>query len=113
MRMADRADVSLHLKKVRIPYFELVPTLRIRVMQPFLCLAQMWKKHYKVDGQVTQHLSPFEQNIVSPLFKYLIPNTIQRITKFVTVAGPAVATGLAVYYWAEWKHKDLAYHHRN
>jgi hypothetical protein len=73
----------------------------------------MWKKHYKIDGQVIQTLSPFEQEIVAPLLKHLIPNTIKRITKFVTVAGPAVVTGLAVYYWADWKHSDLAYHHRH
>lgn len=66
-----------------------------------------------MDGQVTQHLSPFEQNIVSPLFKYMPGNTIKRIKQFVMEAGPGLGLGVAVYYWAEWKYKDLAYHHRN
>jgi hypothetical protein len=32
-------------------------------------LKKLWKKHVPVNGMVTQHLSPFEQHIVSPLFK--------------------------------------------
>ena len=32
-------------------------------------LKKLWKKHTHVDGMVVQHLSPFEQNIMTPLFK--------------------------------------------
>eukprot|EP01032_Pedospumella_encystans_P022217 gene22217-25174_t len=88
MNMAERADVQPALKK-------------------------LWKKHYKVDGQVTQHLSPFEQSILGPLFKNLIPNTIKRIKNFVIVAGPGLGSGAFAYYYCEWKYKDLAYHHRS
>lgn len=73
---------------------------------------QLWKKHYKVDGQVTQHLSPFEQNIVSPLIKHFPENTMKRAIKFVTEAGAGLGLGVFVYYWSEWKFADLAYHHR-
>ena len=27
-------------------------------------LKKLWKKHYDVNGEITQHLSPFEQKIV-------------------------------------------------
>jgi len=72
----------------------------------------LWKKHYKVDGQVTQHLSPFEQNIVGPLLKNFVPNAIKRVKKFACEAGPGLSVGAIAYYWCEWKYKDLAYHHR-
>jgi len=32
-------------------------------------LKKLWKKHVPVNGMITQHLSPFEQHVVSPLFK--------------------------------------------
>jgi hypothetical protein len=72
----------------------------------------LWKKHYKVDGQVTQHLSPFEQKIVAPLMKDFVKNTMTRMFWFLLEAGPGLGCGIAVYFWAEWKYKELAYHHR-
>ena len=72
----------------------------------------MWKKHYDVDGQVTQHLSPFEQNIVSPMFKDAHTKIFKKVTEFLFEAGPGLAFGIAVFYWGNAKHKDLAYHHR-
>ena len=72
----------------------------------------MWKKHYKVDGQVTQHLSPFEQKIVGPLLKELPKKMLMRAKDFLLEAGPGLGTGLFVYWWAEKKHKEIAFHHR-
>lgn len=73
---------------------------------------QLWKKHYQVDGQVTQHLSPFEQNIVSPMFKDAHTKILKKIISFAKEAGPGLGLGVIVYYWGESTHKELAYHHR-
>ena len=72
----------------------------------------MWKKHYKVDGQVTQHLSPFEQHIVSNWFKEIPTKFIKRVGEFLAEAGPGLALGVAIFYYGEYKHKEIAYHHR-
>eukprot|EP00601_Ochromonadales_sp_CCMP2298_P004908 CAMPEP_0173181938 /NCGR_PEP_ID=MMETSP1141-20130122/7557_1 /TAXON_ID=483371 /ORGANISM="non described non described, Strain CCMP2298" /LENGTH=86 /DNA_ID=CAMNT_0014104971 /DNA_START=75 /DNA_END=335 /DNA_ORIENTATION=- len=75
-------------------------------------LKKLWKKHYKVDGQVTQMLSPFEQSIISPMMKDMPAKIMKRVTEFLIEAGPGLGCGLAVFFWAEWKFGDLAYHHR-
>lgn len=73
----------------------------------------MWKKHYKVDGQVTQHLSPFEQHVVTSFLKEMPAKFLQRAKEILFEAGPGLAVGVAVYYWGDWKHKDIAFHHRS
>ncbi len=72
----------------------------------------MWKKYYPVDGLVTQHLSPFEQKIVSPLFKSLPGNFLKKAKAFLFEAGLGLGFGIWVWQWGEKKHKEIAYHHR-
>ena len=72
----------------------------------------MWKKHYKIDGRVTQHLSPFEQNIVSPMMKTMPEKIAEKARSFLLEAGAGLGFGLFVFYWADWKYTDIAYHHR-
>lgn len=72
----------------------------------------MWKKHYKVDGQVTQHLSPFEQHINKSWLKELPAKIVKKVTEGILEAGPGLGLGIAILYWGEWKHKEIAYHHR-
>ena len=62
---------------------------------------------------VSQHLSPFEQNIVSPMFKDAGYKIFKKVSEFAIEAGPGLLCGVFVYYWAEAKHKELAYHHRS
>ena len=62
---------------------------------------QWWTKHYNVDGQVTQHLSPFEQNVMTPMFKTAFQNTLKRIKNFVIEAGPGLSFGIGVYVWGK------------
>jgi hypothetical protein len=73
----------------------------------------MWKKHYQVDGQISQHLSPLEQNIVSPMFKDLWSNLQHRIVSFVFEAGPGLGLGYVIFVWGDKKHTELALKHRN
>ena len=72
----------------------------------------MWYKHFEVNGQVTRQMSPFELNVVGPLIKGGFSNMFHMISKFLLEGGPAVAIGAYVYYWAEKKHKEIAFHHR-
>eukprot|EP00607_Mallomonas_marina_P008198 CAMPEP_0182416564 /NCGR_PEP_ID=MMETSP1167-20130531/911_1 /TAXON_ID=2988 /ORGANISM="Mallomonas Sp, Strain CCMP3275" /LENGTH=93 /DNA_ID=CAMNT_0024589459 /DNA_START=59 /DNA_END=343 /DNA_ORIENTATION=+ len=76
-------------------------------------LKKMWKKHYKVDGLVTQHLSPFEQNIVSPMLYDARSKITKKLQEWLFEIGPAFITAVTIYYWADWKYKQLAYHHRD
>ena len=58
-------------------------------------------------------LSPFEQNIVSGMFHDAGSKIFKKVADFAMEAAPGLLVGIAVYYWAEWKHKDLAFHHRS
>ena len=73
----------------------------------------MWKKHTPVEGRITQHLSPLEQNIVTPMFKDFWSNLQHRIFGFLVEAGPGLGIGYAVYAWGESKHVEIAMSHRN
>lgn len=88
VRLAERTDIAPALKK-------------------------LWKKHHHIDGQVTQTLSPFEQKIVSPMFKDGYAKLYKKFFEFARDAGPAVIFFGVLYQWAEWKHKEIAFHHRD
>lgn len=77
-----------------------------------IIVAQMWKKHYEVNGQITQHLSPFEQKVVTPMFKDAHIKIYQKVSSFLLEAGVGLGLGIFVYYWGEAEHKAIAYHHR-
>lgn len=77
-----------------------------------ICCIQVWKKHFKVDGLVTQHVSPFEQHIVAPLLKELPGKASKKVRDFLIEAGPGLGLGVLIYWYGEKKHKDIAFHHR-
>ena len=72
----------------------------------------MWTKHYKVDGQVTQHLSPFEQRIVTPMFKDMGSKIFNKVFTFALEAGPGLFVGIVTFKWANDKFDELSFHHR-
>eukprot|EP01038_Epipyxis_sp_PR26KG_P010568 gene10568-14195_t len=76
-------------------------------------LYKWWSKYTKVDGQVTQHLSPFEQKIVSPMFKDMPAKILKKLKQFLLEAGPGLGCGLCVYFYGDYKYKEIAYHHRS
>ena len=76
-------------------------------------LWQLWKKHYAVDGQVSQHLSPFEQNILSPMFKDGYTKVFNKVKEFALEAGPGISIGIITYFWAEYEYARLAFEHRS
>lgn len=65
-----------------------------------------------MDGLVTQHLSPFEQHINKSWLKELPKKAFKKVTEGVLEAGVGLGLGIAVFIYGDWKHKDLAYHHR-
>jgi len=73
---------------------------------------QLWKKHYAIDGQVTRHLSPMEQKIVSPMFKDAHTKIFKKIFEFAIEAGPGLITGIVVFKWSNDKFEELAHAHR-
>mmetsp|Transcript_20281 Transcript_20281/g.27923 ORF Transcript_20281/g.27923 Transcript_20281/m.27923 type:complete len:97 (+) Transcript_20281:7-297(+) len=76
-------------------------------------LKKLWKKHYQVDGMVTQHLSPFEQNIVTPMFKDAPLKIAKKLKEYTFEAGAGLSLGVFVFFWGDYEHKNIAYHHRN
>jgi hypothetical protein len=72
----------------------------------------LWKKHYNIDGQVTQHLSPFEQKIVAPMFKDAHIKIMKKIAEMAIEAGPGLLTGILVFNWSEAKFAEINFHHR-
>jgi Cytochrome b-c1 complex subunit 8 len=88
IRLAERSDIAPALKK-------------------------LWKKHHPIDGQVIQTLSPFEQKIVTPMFKDAYSKFYTKAFEFARDAGPALLFFSGLYYWAEWEHKQIAFHHRD
>jgi hypothetical protein len=91
-------------------FFTLPPSVGLTAFLSTRCRPQLWKKHYDVDGQVTQHLSPFEQNVVSPMFHDAGYKIFKKVSEFALEAGPGLLTGIMVYYWAEAKHKVSVQH---
>jgi len=87
-RMSERYDVHPALKKV--------------IKSPLLIslhnkhIFQLWKKHYQVDGMVTQHLSPFEQKIVSPMLKDAPLKIAKKLKEYTFEAGAGTYTQFIV-----------------
>jgi hypothetical protein len=79
----------------------------------YFLILQLWKKHYAIDGQVTQTLSPFEQNIISPMLHDVPGKVFAKMKEFALEAGPGLGLGIAVYYWAEANYKEQNFHHRD
>jgi hypothetical protein len=70
-------------------------------------------KHSHIDGEITRHVSPFEQEIMKPLLKDAFHNMTHKVLQLVKEAGPALLITGYVFWWAEKKHQEIAFHHRH
>ena len=75
-------------------------------------LFQWWYKHNKTDGLVTQHLSPFEQNVTGSLFKDAKKKIVDKVVGFLLEAGPGLSFGIGLYTWGNWEYERTHYNHR-
>jgi len=73
---------------------------------------RLWKKYFPINGQVQQHLSPFEQQIAGPFMSKLPTNTVKEAVRLGLEAGPGLLVGIGIYMWSEAEHKNIAFHHR-
>eukprot|EP00602_Paraphysomonas_sp_CaronLab_P006264 CAMPEP_0185024248 /NCGR_PEP_ID=MMETSP1103-20130426/7247_1 /TAXON_ID=36769 /ORGANISM="Paraphysomonas bandaiensis, Strain Caron Lab Isolate" /LENGTH=76 /DNA_ID=CAMNT_0027557167 /DNA_START=119 /DNA_END=349 /DNA_ORIENTATION=+ len=71
-----------------------------------------WTKHYHVDGQVTQHLSPFEQNITKSLFKDMPKKVFGKVVSWLLEAFPGLILGVTAYTWGNYEYERVHYNHR-
>ncbi len=69
-------------------------------------------KYYHQDGVVMQHLSPYEQKVVTPLLKDLPYKFMMKFGKLAKTAGPAFVCFVGVLYFGETQHKANLFHHR-
>ena len=70
--------------------------------------------HYPIHQLIpaSQHLSPFEQNINTSLFKDAKKKIVDKIVGFLLEAGPGLAFGLGIYTWGNWEYARTHYNHR-
>eukprot|EP00924_Labyrinthula_sp_SR-Ha-C_P001832 snap_masked-scaffold_148-processed-gene-0.2-mRNA-1 protein AED:0.06 eAED:0.16 QI:0/-1/0/1/-1/1/1/0/83 len=68
--------------------------------KPSIHLVKWWKSYQPVSGQMTRTLSPFQQDIITPLFRHMPENAVRRFTDNVLDVAPSVILGVSVIYWA-------------
>ena len=47
------------------------------------------------------------------MFKDIPAKVMKKLTEVLIEAGPGLFFGIGVYYWAEAKHKEIAFSHRS
>jgi hypothetical protein len=97
-----------HLKNVRIFSMFVFHNL----IFPIFLASQWWGKYYPVEGRVTQHLSPYEQNVTASLFKTLPAHFTKSSKKLVAEAWFGFFFLVSIYTWGNYEHKQVAFSHR-
>lgn len=75
-------------------------------------LVKWWKYYTPIKGQVTRTISPYRQDVLTPLFKNMPANAVRRVKENIWDSGPPLAIAIGVIYWAQWKHDQIARSHR-
>lgn len=76
-------------------------------------MQKWWNAYTPMTGQVTRSMSPFHYNVLGSLFKDAPTKLTHKVTDNLFDVAPGLLTGVAVVMWAEWKHEDIARHHRS
>jgi len=69
-------------------------------------LHKWWKAHEKINGQVIEHISPYQQKVVSTLFKH----PLQSIKSKAMGIWPAFPVFGGMFYFMHWAKET---HHHN
>jgi len=72
----------------------------------YLGLHKWWKAHEKINGQVIEHISPYQQKVVSTLFKH----PLQSIKSKAMGIWPAFPVFGGMFYFMHWAKET---HHHN
>mmetsp|Transcript_7202 Transcript_7202/g.11014 ORF Transcript_7202/g.11014 Transcript_7202/m.11014 type:complete len:91 (-) Transcript_7202:119-391(-) len=72
--------------------------------QPLPGLVKWWGKHTHVNGMVTEHISPYRQHIISPIFRDFGKKTAKRFTDNWFTAGVPFVGIASVGVWAQWQY---------
>jgi hypothetical protein len=72
----------------------------------YLGLHKWWKAHEKINGQVIEHISPYQQKVVSTLFKH----PLHSIKSKVLGIWPAIPAFGGMFYFMHWSKEK---HHHN
>jgi hypothetical protein len=74
---------------------------------------QQWKHYYKVDGEIMQHISPYEQKIVEPLFQDVGKKLVRRFKEFFRFAGIPLIAFVWLVGHAKEENEKIHFHHRH
>jgi hypothetical protein len=69
-------------------------------------LHKWWKAHVKINGMITEHISPYQQKVLSPMFHNLPGKLLHKVTDNWQVI-PAVAILGYFKYWCDHKYHHL------
>ncbi|GMI48959.1 hypothetical protein TrCOL_g13186 [Triparma columacea] len=78
-----------------------------------LSMSKWWAAFKHQDGLVTQHLSPFEQQALMPWVRTWPKRLYEKFVASVFDWAPSLGLMYAIVEWSEWKHHDIAHHHRD
>ena len=74
--------------------------------------AKLWKYHRRNDGQVTQTLSPFAQDIQGSLFHNAPAKALKRVTDNIFDVLPGIVFLIAIPMWSDADFHERSIHHR-
>ena len=75
--------------------------------------AKLWKYHRRNDGQVTQTLSPFAQDINGSLFHNAPAKALKRVTDNIFDVLPGIVFLIAIPMWSDADFHERSIHHRD
>ncbi|GMH55763.1 hypothetical protein TrLO_g4506 [Triparma laevis f. longispina] len=78
-----------------------------------LAMSKWWGSYKAQDGVVTQQLSPYEQQAIMPWVRTWPKRLMTKFTSTALDWVPPFVLMIGLVEWSEWKHSDIAHHHRD